>query len=35
MDPVTVLGLVKVPGIEKLASEVKGKLERVCVALSS
>ncbi len=34
MDPVTVLGLVQVAGIEKLADEVKQKLERVCAALS-
>jgi len=34
MDPVTVLGLVHAPGIEKLSNEVKQRLERVCAALS-
>jgi uncharacterized protein (DUF302 family) len=35
MDPVTVLGLVHAPGIEKLSNEVKQRLERVCAALSA
>ncbi len=34
MDPVVVLDLVHAPGIDKLSSEVKEKLERVCAALS-
>lgn len=29
MDPLSVLSLVEIPGIEVLASEVKGRLERV------
>jgi uncharacterized protein (DUF302 family) len=35
MDPVSVLGLVHAPGIEKLTKEVKEKLQRVCAAISS
>jgi len=34
MDPAAVLGLVHAPGIDKLANEVKEKLERVCAAIS-
>lgn len=33
MDPAAVLGLVDKPGIEELAGEVRGRLERVCEAL--
>lgn len=33
MDPASVLSLVDHPGIEPLAAEVKGKLERACDAL--
>jgi uncharacterized protein (DUF302 family) len=33
MDPVAVLGLVKMDGIERLATEVRGRLERVRDAL--
>ncbi|MEN8108628.1 MAG: DUF302 domain-containing protein [Pseudomonadota bacterium] len=33
MDPVAVLGLVDQPGVEALASEVRGRLERVRDAL--
>jgi len=34
MDPVSVLGLVHAPGIEKLTNEVKERLERVCAAIN-
>jgi uncharacterized protein (DUF302 family) len=33
MDPVSVMGLVKDPGVEPLANEVKGHLQRVQAAL--
>ena len=33
MDPKAVLGLVDKPGVEKLAIEVRERLERVCKAL--
>ncbi|MDH3901327.1 MAG: DUF302 domain-containing protein [Gammaproteobacteria bacterium] len=33
MDPAAVMNLVDKPGIETLASEVRGKLEQVCEAL--
>jgi uncharacterized protein (DUF302 family) len=33
MDPSAVLGLVKNPGVESLAAEVKGRLEQVCDAI--
>jgi uncharacterized protein (DUF302 family) len=33
MDPAAVLALVDKPGIEALAGEVRGRLERVCEAL--
>ena len=34
MDPKAVLGLVKKPGVEKIALEVRDKLTRVCDALA-
>ena len=33
MDPVSVMGLVKDPGVEPLANDVRGRLERVLEAL--
>jgi uncharacterized protein (DUF302 family) len=35
MDPAAVLGLVDKPGVEQLASEVRGRLERVRDALTA
>ena len=33
MDPVSVMGLVNDPGVEPLANDVRGRLERVLEAL--